>query len=261
MRRRSRLLAAVGASSAMASALVLASPTAVQAAPKSPAPDRPATSSVSAPYTGTAVFESRSRNCDEPEATCTATGGADAATGRSTVAGSYSRRSPISDDGSLFARSVQDVSYAVPRGAKTVTAVLRWRVDSASAAAVAAPGYITALTGVAAALPWDSSCAPPACDAAPQQVQVATTSGPYGVPGPPQGVVGPRTETLTLTASGTLPSTLVVRASAYVIIFASGDYDVCLNWDGCGGPTLSAHAGTADARIDATLLSVEFQAS
>lgn len=255
-----RLLTALTATAAATAALVLVSPPGVQAAPKPPAPQEPATSSMSAPYRGAATFESYSRNCEEPAATCTATGAAEAATGRSAVTGSYYRRSPTSGDGSMVARSLQEVSYAVPRGAKTVTAVLQWRVDSASAAAVAAPGYIAAHTGLAAAFSYDS-CDPPECDSSAQHVQVATTYGPYYTPGPPQRVVVPRTETLTLTASGTLPATLLVEASTYVIIHGSGNYELCLNWDGCSGPSVTAHAGTGDAHIDATLLSVQFSAS
>jgi hypothetical protein len=74
-------------------------------------------------------------------------------------------------------------------------------------------------------------------------------------------VAVPRTETLTLTASGTLPPTLLVRASAYVLIYGGGDYEACFDWHGCSGPSVTAHAGRGDAHIDATLVSVQFSAS
>lgn len=254
-----RLAAALTATLSTAAALVLVSPSGAQAAPK-PAPSPSSTSSsVSAPYPGTATFAGFRSDCDATTI-CDVSGSSDAATGRSTVAVLYQRSQPLSYSGGVYGRARQSVPYAVPQGAKTVTAVLTYRVDSASASAAPTAGSVNANAGLFA---WFlDTCVAPGCQSTIASRRVVSTVGPYGLPGPPQRVTEPYTETLTLTATGTLPQTLLLQAHASASSGGDGEYGpYCLHWDGCSGPSVYAHAGLAEAKIDATLQSVQFTAS
>lgn len=249
-----RLITVLAATVTATAGLVLASPPGVQAAPE------PQTSTVSAPYSGPASFSSRTRGCDVATF-CEISGSADAASGRSEIAGSYHRTSPVDDAGSIWGQARQEVAYTVPRGAKTVTAVLTYRIDSASASAAPTAGHLFALSGMWARFSYES-CVAPDCTSSSQQQTVASTLGPSGLPGPPQHVIAPRTETLTVTASGALPRTLLLQAHTFAFTRGGGEYGpYCLHWDGCDGPSVRAHAGRADVSIDATLLSVQVSAS
>lgn len=256
-----RLIAVLTAAAATTAALVLVSPTGAQAAPK-PKPSSPGASSslsLSAPYTGAATFSGSTPNCDLTTV-CELSGSAEAATGRSTISALYQRTQPVTSGGGVYGRARQDVSYSVPQGAKTVTAVLTYQVDSASAAAAPTAGSVYASASLFA---WfGDSCVAPACQYTSAQQRVVSTYGPYGLPGPPQHVTEPYTQTLTVTATGTLPPALLLQAHTLAGAGGYGEYGpYCLHWDGCSGPSLEAHGGLAEAKIDATLRSVHFTSS
>lgn len=252
MRTPSRLLTLLTATAAATATLVLVSPPGAHAAPE------PVVSSMYAPYALTASFETFERGCDETT-TCQIKGSADALTGRSTVAASYQRSQPVSTDGGAYGRTRQAVSYSVPRGATTVTAVLTYRVNSASASAGPTVGSVSASAWLTASFPFDiNGCKGSQCR---QSRRVVSTTNANGVPGPAQHVSEPYIETLAVTATGTLPRTLLLHAETSASSGGGGSYGACIGWDGCGNVDLYAHAGTAEAAVDATFLSVQFNAS
>ena len=250
MRTPRRLLTALTATAAATAAIVAVSSPAAQAAPPQPAKD------TVAPYAGPATFTSYTNQCYEG-ASCEVTGSADAMTGRGTATAAFRRLVPGGGNSeSVYGSARQEVSYQVPPGARSVTAVLTWRVASASASAVASAGTLYATSGVAGAI---DGCELE-CSTLPDQRQMAASDSTYGIPSVPTYMAAPRTESLTLTASGKLPRTLLLRASAYVIGGGYGELEPCLNYDGCDTLWV-AHAGTVDAHVDATLLSVRISTS
>lgn len=259
MRRRS--IAAFTTLIAATTVVALLAPVSAHAGPK-PRPSSPSSPSqltLNAPYPGAATFHGTTWGCDATTV-CQLTGSADAVTGDSTVEARYQRSQPISSSGGLYGRARQEVSYSVPPGARSVTAVLTYRVSSASAVAATAAGSVNASAALVA---WFAdSCVAPECQATTDARSVVSTYGPYGLPGPPQRVTEPYTESLTVTATGTLPPTLLLQTHAVASAGGGGEYGpYCLHWDGCTGPSVEAHAGVADATIDTTLQSIQFSAN
>lgn len=226
----------------------------VAGAVTAPAHAAPASASVqySAPYSGGASFFS-STPCQEG-ATCVVTGSADAATGEGTMTASHARTTPAPGTEGAFGYARQSVTYRVPAGASSVSTTFTWRIDASRVQASSSQGLLHAYTAVSASAPsCTGTCT---SESKTTFLQQAVSSGGLPATG---GAAAPAEVSITITASGKLPKSLVLTGQQQAGAVGQ-KHSVCVSQTQC--TVLSeTHAGTAEASLTAVLTGVRVTAS